>query len=363
MSVDPAAAGGKKRLRGFRGKWMKISFIIPARDAAGCIVRSVDSVVSLFRGVVPFEVIIVENGSADDTPRAASGLAARHPEVLLLRSETGVSKARNAGMRRADGDWLCFVDADDVCEPGMVKALPLLEKYAPDILVSGYRKGKRAVYDRYKIRGRLISGEELEPVKARMISAPTRRMTVWAKFYRRDFLISGSLFFDESLTRSEDSEFLIRALNRCEKILFSDLIVYGYCQAAVSAMRSVSRGSAAAYLEALRKAEPEAAGGGPGVRAAFPDFVYSMIAVAAVHDFFDSAVRTPWQVRRRGMAAFLREGPVKRALDRMTFKSLLRPRNWPAFLFKCRLVSLGGAVCYLRSVRNRRRVEEAGPES
>ena len=332
---------------------MKISFIVPAHNAADYIVRSVHSIIDLFQNTVPFEVIIVENGSEDNTLQLASELADNHAEVILLHSDTGLSKARNVGMRHASGEWLCFVDADDVCEPEMVKAIPFLEEHVPDILVSGFRKGKRTVYNRYKVCNSLIPDEELEAAKAWMISAPTLRMAAWAKFFCRDFLISNDLYFDETLTHSEDSEFLIRALNCCRKLLISGLIVYRYSQDPSSMMRSVSQGIAPSFLESVRKAEHTAAEGSPGVRAAYPDFVYSQIMIVAVHEFYDSAVSIPWSIRNRNMVLFLEEAPVKQAIARMTLKNLLLPRNWPVFLFKCRLISLGGAVSYLRSVYNR----------
>ncbi len=333
---------------------MKISFIVPAHNAADYIVRSVHSIIDLFRNTIPFEVLIVENGSEDNTMQLASGLADKYEEVLILHSGTSLAKARNVGMRNAAGEWICFVDADDVCEPGMVKAVSLLEKYAPDILVSGFRKGNRGMNSGFKVMNRPISGEDLEPAKAWMISAPTLHMAAWAKLYSRDFLISNSLFFDESLKRSEDSEFLIRVLNRCRTMLISDLIVYRYSQDPSSMMRSVSQGIAPLYLECIRKSEQEASRGTPGVRAAYPDYVYSMILIVAVHEFYDSAVSIPWSGRCRSLVQFLQEEPVKRAVGRMTLKNLLLPRNWPVFFFRCRLISLGGAACYLRSVYNRR---------
>ncbi len=341
---------------------MKISFIIPAHNAADTLVRAVRSILGLFHGSVLFEILIVENGSGDDTLRLAAELADRYAEVVLLRSESGVSKARNVGIRYAGGDWICFVDADDQCEPGAADAIPLLEKYAPELLVSGYRKGQGTVSSRFRVCNRLIPGEELEAAKAWMISAPTLRMTVWAKFFRRDFLIANDLFFDEALTRSEDSEFLLRVLDRCRKMLVTDLVTYRYSPGPSSVTGSVSRGIASSFLEALRKADDTAAAGSPGLRAAYPDYVYSQIMLAAVHDFYDPAVRVPWSDRDRNMLRFLEEGPVKRAVARMRFRNLLHPRNWPVFLFKCRLIRPGGAVCCLRSLRNRRlrRREEQG---
>ena len=93
--------------------------------------------------------------------------------------------------------------------------------------------------------------------------------------------------------------------------------------------------------------------GSPGIRAAYPDYVYAMILIVAVHDFYDSAVRIPWSTRNCSLVQFLQEGSVKRFVAYMEIKDLLRLRNWPVFFFKCRLISLGGAVCYLRSVYNR----------
>ena len=340
------------------GEGMKITFIIPAHNAAGYIDRSVHSILDLFRNTIPFEILIVENGSGDNTEQLASELADRNAEVRLLHSGTSLAKARNVGIRNAGGEWISFVDADDLCEPGMAEAIPLLEKHAPDILVGGFRKGKHTVCSRYRISGTPIADEELEPAKAWMISAPTLRLAAWAKIYRRDFLLSNHLFFDETLLRSEDSEFLFRVLNCCEKMLIADLIVYRYSQDPSSMMRSVSKGIAPLYLESVRRSELTAKEGSPGIRAAYPDFVYSMILIVAVHEFYDSAVRIPWSVRSRNMSLFLQEGPVKRALSRMTAKSLLLPRNWPVFFFKCRLISLGGAVCFLRSVYNRRQWQE-----
>ncbi len=341
---------------------MKISFIIPAHNAADTIVDLVHSILELFRNTVPFEILLVENGSEDDTLQLASELAADHAEVLLLHSETMLSRARNVGMRHAGGEWLCFVDADDLCEPDMVKAIPLLEKYSPDILVSGYRKGKRTITSRYKVCNSLISDEELESAKAWMISAPTLWMTAWAKFFRRDFLISNDLFFDESLSRTEDSEFLLRALEHCKKMLITDLITYRYSQVPYSMTRSVTQGIASPFLESVRKAERTTAESSPEVRAAYLNYVYSQIMVVAVHDFYDSAVRIPWSVRNRNLLLFLEEAPVKMAVARMASKNLLLPRNWPVFLFKCRFITLGGAVCYLRSVHNRRLWRMEGKE-
>ncbi len=88
---------------------MKISVIIPAYNSAACIQRAVRSVLEQTRPAD--EIIVVDDGSADDTADkvAAFGLAVR----LIRQSNSGASVARNTGIQAASGDWIAFLDADD----------------------------------------------------------------------------------------------------------------------------------------------------------------------------------------------------------------------------------------------------------
>jgi glycosyltransferase involved in cell wall biosynthesis len=70
-----------------------------------------------------WEMLIVENGSSDEGPRIAAALAAQEPRIRLLRSPAiGPGAARNHGLKHAQGDWLLFLDADDLIEPDYLKA-------------------------------------------------------------------------------------------------------------------------------------------------------------------------------------------------------------------------------------------------
>ena len=94
-----------------------VSVIIPTHDRAPVITRAVDSV--LAQEGVDLEVIVVDDGSTDDT---AQVIAARYGEdarvVYLFQERTGVAGARNAGLSRARGDLVAFLDSDDVWRPG-----------------------------------------------------------------------------------------------------------------------------------------------------------------------------------------------------------------------------------------------------
>lgn len=101
-----------------------ISVIIPAHNAASFLQQAVDSVLSQTRPAR--EIIIVNDGSKDGTLEIARGNEGSHPsgtQILVIdQKNAGVSAARNAGAARASGEYLAFMDADDLYLPGLLAA-------------------------------------------------------------------------------------------------------------------------------------------------------------------------------------------------------------------------------------------------
>ena len=107
---------------------MKISVIIPAYNSEATLADCLESVAR--QTVRPFEVVLVDDGSTDNT----RGVAARFEKRLMLRIVTqinsGLGKARNAGMSAATGDAYAFLDADDIWLPSKLEqAFKALLKY------------------------------------------------------------------------------------------------------------------------------------------------------------------------------------------------------------------------------------------
>lgn len=92
----------------------KLSVIIPAFNAQDYIGKCLESVLSQ-NGSTEFEVIVVNDGSTDDTARVVMPYCARNNNVTLVNQQnTGVSIARNNGIKQAHGEYITFVDADDM---------------------------------------------------------------------------------------------------------------------------------------------------------------------------------------------------------------------------------------------------------
>lgn len=94
-----------------------VSTIVPVRSGARFLSDAIESV--LAQDYAPNELIVVDDGSTDDSVRIASG----YPDVRLLRTPSGgVSVARNAGVEAAAGELLAFLDQDDLWTPSKLSA-------------------------------------------------------------------------------------------------------------------------------------------------------------------------------------------------------------------------------------------------
>ena len=92
---------------------MSISVIIPTYNRAHTLSRALDSVFA--QSYPPSEVIVVDDGSVDDT-RAM--IAERYPQcIYLTQPNLGVSRARNQGITQAKGEWIALLDSDDCWLP------------------------------------------------------------------------------------------------------------------------------------------------------------------------------------------------------------------------------------------------------
>jgi glycosyltransferase involved in cell wall biosynthesis len=93
-----------------------VSVIIPAYNAEPYIAITLNSV--LAQTYTDLEVIVVDDGSTDRTANIVAEIADRDGRVsLLIQQNAGVAAARNAGIKAARGQWLAFLDADDIWHP------------------------------------------------------------------------------------------------------------------------------------------------------------------------------------------------------------------------------------------------------
>jgi len=109
----------------------KISVIIPTYNCAKYLEESIESV--LAQTGADFEVIVVDDGSTDNTSEVLSRYKTDARIKTTCQPNSGPGAARNSGINLSEGDYLCFLDADDVMEPGSLSSRVEALTAAPDI--------------------------------------------------------------------------------------------------------------------------------------------------------------------------------------------------------------------------------------
>ena len=171
-----------------------VSVIVPLYNAAPYIEEALESIVaSTYR---PIEVVVVDDGSTDDSLRVAKSFAKRHAEVRVLHQpNAGTSAARNHAIREAQGEWILPVDADDKISPTYIEHA--VEQIADDVRVIGCR----AEFFGAK------SGEWKLPEFSYELLARKNMIHISSLFRKRDWcIVSG--FCEEEIYR-EDWDFWI----------------------------------------------------------------------------------------------------------------------------------------------------------
>lgn len=187
------------------------SIIIPAYNAEKTLGACLAALQSQ---TVEAEIIVVDDGSADDTVTLTQCHGVR---VIALRQNKGRSVARNIGAEAANGDILLFTDAD--CEPTSNWVAEMLKPFEHDPLVVGV---KGAYYCKQREPIARFTQIELEDKYAKMAQQETISfIDTYSAAYRRDvFLANGG--FDKRLIYSlEDQDFSFRLAARGYKMVFT----------------------------------------------------------------------------------------------------------------------------------------------
>ena len=412
---------------------IEISVIIPAHNAEKTLRRAVESacrelgLLSGKSGASPeagsragegnpadapalrYEVLIVENGSEDGTEFLARTLELEHPgAVRFLRSEKGVSNARNRGLKEARGTWVLFLDADDYLLEGAGSVLlDDLHFTGTDLIVHSYEAGNRRVHvcgpegERYtgkpvrtgaqgKLSGtrditgktagntagntagdsagavsgkKLFSGKQnvdddqsqtgpIEEIIVRMIEDPTRYTAVWSKLFRRERIEYGRLRFDQNLRLSEDSHFLIRYLFLCRRIRLSDRPVYHYSTDNVSVVRTWDGKKEEGYRDSLIAVRACLQTQPLSVRQAFSAYGLMQFNLLMVREVFslDSPEKFLQKIRR--MKEIREDGPFAEAFLGFDSRRHKGARYLPIRLIKSGLYPAAAAVYEARVMQN-----------
>lgn len=326
-----------------------LSVIIPAYNAAGTLERAVASLIS---SVYNVEILIVENGSTDNTVSVASELEQKYASVRLLHSEKGVSRARNKGIQEAKGCWITFVDADDyLTKDGLETVMSDVNDTDVDLYVYGYEVGKRRQF--LDMGGRTVYQEAyIEQYRIRMLENPTKGMQVWSKLFQRSIMIKHGIYFNENLSLAEDSDFVLRYSRYCQRICVNDTPIYHYSLDCPSTMRRHDGKKLEYYLQSMQETGKVIQEESQPVQKAFNYYVLMHMNIALVREVF--CVENPDSFFKKVsyMKELVQKNVFQKAIQRVELKKCTSLRMLPVLMVKWHFFALGAVVYYLRARQN-----------
>lgn len=182
----------------------RTSVVIPTFNRSRDVVRAARSV--LAQTMPAFEILIVDDGSIDDTARVVADLP---PPVRYLHKDNGgVSSARNLGIRHASGEFIAFLDSDDYWEPNLIEQVTRMLDAAPDL--GSVSAGVMFEYPDGRPAG--VNDLSREAINGRLSLAVMLRRRIGCNLFVRRDVLARVGNFDESLSTGEDIDMVLRVL-------------------------------------------------------------------------------------------------------------------------------------------------------
>ena len=199
---------------------MTVSIVVPVYNTAEYLPACLDSI--LAQSFTDFELILVDDGSTDDSLRICEAYAFRDARIRVFHQQNaGVSAARNLGVEQAQGDWLCYVDSDDVVLPAYLQDM-LEAADAEDCLVMGNISDSR-------MKGLITSDVVLEgeAMVRYMLSHNILNLSgPVAKLYNRATLVKYGIRFPQDIHYGEDLLYFLQYLNHIGRVAFRQSELY-----------------------------------------------------------------------------------------------------------------------------------------
>ena len=200
---------------------IKVSVIIPVYNVEKYIRQCLESVTN--QTLKDIEIIVVNDGTKDSSMKIAEEYLSDKRIKIINKENGGLSSARNAGMRIAQGKYICFIDSDDFIEKNMMEELYIaIEKTNCNVVESDI-----FLYDNktHKIEER--KNKKYLKVEKGLFLWEIYSVEVWNKIYRKNFLLENNIFFEEGIIH-EDDLFSIKVLILTNRIKHIEKSFYYY---------------------------------------------------------------------------------------------------------------------------------------
>lgn len=201
-----------------------VSIVIPAYNAGAFIEKCINSILN--QHYQDFEIVVVNDGSTDDTLKILERLAQKDNRIRIISQENGgVSAARNTALKHIKGEFITYVDADDSVPKNHIEDMINLMEDDVDLVVGSHNEVRFGYIPHIEKVNEFESSEiadrfrEFDPV----VWWP------WGKLFRSSVIKNNNLIYDTDITFGEDHIFnLLYAKHMTGRTIVTDKIVYNY---------------------------------------------------------------------------------------------------------------------------------------
>lgn len=210
---------------------VEISIIMPVYNSEKYLEKCINSI--LDQKFNSFELLLIDDGSSDDSPQICEKFAAKDDRVKVFhKSNGGICEARNFGLQKARGNYIAFSDHDDIVKQGFLQEnYEIAKKTNADVIkfgrealiIDGDVVKKR---DIRKFKKMLLKSMDIKKqfLKLRFDGAMT---CVWDGFFKRSFLLNNGIKFNIQYKKGgEDIDFCSKCFAKASTVAFSDKIFY-----------------------------------------------------------------------------------------------------------------------------------------
>ena len=226
-----------------------VSIIVPVFNGELFVIAALESLTrQTYRNI---DIIVVDDGSTDGTTSLVSTYQGREHRlrIVTMPQRSGVHRARIRGMEMARGQYLCFLDADDVmAEDAIERLVTTSVRDGADVVICGIRFiSADGVPGKYKLRfpgDRLFATDILSHYCAWRFGTAA----LWNKIYRREILAPFLQDFGELISINEDCLVNFGVFHRVKRVSVLSDVLYFYRQHQSSVTADSDRARSFAYM-------------------------------------------------------------------------------------------------------------------
>lgn len=200
----------------------KLSMIMPAYNAEKTCAAAIESVVNQHN--IDIELVIIDDGSKDKTLEILRDYENRYSNIKVISVENGgVSNARNIGLDNATGDYIGFIDSDDLLSDDFsIFAAPAIENNKTDVIIFGYSR----IDNSQRVGGWIPSDDkDLKSIARNLVVGSEGLNSSCNKIFKKDIVTSK---FNLKKQMGEDLEFACSCIKNAKSIKIIEKELYKY---------------------------------------------------------------------------------------------------------------------------------------